>query len=168
MSLVAPCRPLPRREEHTIVMTTLRRILLAEDNANDVELTLAALAQHRLANQVDVVRDGTEALDYLHRRGAFANRAGGHPVVILLDLKMPKVNGLEVLRAIKEDPALMTIPVVMLTSSREEGDLIRSYELGVNAYVVKPVEFSDFMTAVSQLGGFWALVNEAPPEPVHR
>lgn len=146
-------------------MTILHRILLAEDSANDVELTLAALAEHRLANQVDVVRDGAEALDYLYHRGAYRDRPAGNPAVILLDLKMPKVTGLEVLAAIKIEPALMTIPVVMLTSSREEGDLIRSYELGVNAYVVKPVEFSDFMKAVSHLGAFWALVNETPPAP---
>jgi CheY-like chemotaxis protein len=143
--------------------TMLRRILLAEDSANDIELTLAALAEHRLVNQVDVVRDGVEALDYLHRRGAYAGRAPGNPTVMLLDLKMPKVNGLEVLRAMKGDPALRSVPVVMLTSSREEGDLVQSYELGVNAYVVKPVDFGDFMSAVSRLGGFWALVNETPP-----
>jgi len=146
------------------MITTLRRILLAEDSANDIELTLAALSEHRLANQVDVVRDGAEALDYLYRRGTFAERPPGNPAVMLLDLKMPKVNGLEVLRTIKNDRSLQTVPVVMLTSSREEGDLVRSYALGVNAYVVKPVEFSDFMEAVKQLGGFWGLVNEAPPE----
>jgi CheY-like chemotaxis protein len=144
-------------------MTKLRRILLAEDSANDVELTLAALAEHHLANQVDVVRDGVEALDYLYRRGAYAQRPEGNPAVMLLDLKMPKITGLEVLQAIKSDAALQTLPVVMLTSSREEGDLVRSYQLGVNAYVVKPVEFADFMAAVSRLGGFWALINEAPP-----
>jgi CheY-like chemotaxis protein len=147
------------------MMTPLRRILLAEDSANDVELTLTALAPHGLANQVDVVRDGAEALDYLHRRGAFEGRPPGNPAVMLLDLKMPRVDGLEVLQIMKGDPALMTIPVVMLTSSREEGDLLRSYELGVNAYVVKPVEFADFMSAVRHLGMFWALVNEAPPQP---
>jgi CheY-like chemotaxis protein len=145
------------------MITELRRILMAEDSANDIELTLAALAEHRLANQVDVVRDGAEALDYLYRRGAYADRLNGHPALVLLDLKMPKVTGLEVLRQIKGDPDLRTIPVVMLTSSREEGDLIASYELGVNAYVVKPVEFGDFMGAVRHLGGFWALINEAPP-----
>src|SRR5216110_3473380 len=149
-------------------MTMLRRILMAEDSANDVELTLAALAEHRLANQVDVVRDGAEALDYLYRRGAYATRDDGNPAIVLLDLKMPKLNGLEVLKTIKADPALQTIPVVMLTSSREEGDLVQSYQVGVNAYVVKPVEFGDFMGAVSRLGGFWALVNEAPPSIVRR
>jgi CheY-like chemotaxis protein len=146
----------------------VKRILLAEDSANDIELTLAALSEHRLANQIDVVRDGADALDYLYRRGAYANRTGGHPAVVLLDLKMPKVNGLEVLRAIKSDPSMHSIPVVMLTSSREEGDLIRSYQLGVNAYVVKPVEFGEFMQAVRQLGAFWAVVNEAPPMALTR
>ena len=143
-------------------MTELRRILMAEDSDNDVELTLAALAEHGLVNQVDVARDGEEALDYLYRRGAYAGRTPGNPIVLLVDLKMPKVDGLEVLRQVKSDPALKGIPVVMLTSSRQEGDLLRSYELGVNAYVVKPVEFADFVSAVRQLGGFWALVNETP------
>ncbi len=147
-------------------MTELRRILMAEDSSHDVELTLAALSEHRLANQVDVVHDGAEALDYLYRRGKYGDRPEGNPALVLLDLKMPKVNGLEVLRQIKSDPALRTMPVVMLTSSREEGDLLKSYELGVNAYVVKPVDFGDFMAAVRHLGGFWALVNEAPPASV--
>jgi CheY-like chemotaxis protein len=141
----------------------LKRILLAEDSANDVELTLTALDQHRLANGIDVVRDGAEALDYLYGRGAFAGRTSGNPALLLLDLKMPKVDGLEVLRAIKADPSLKTIPVVMLTSSREERDLAESYELGVNSYVVKPVDFHEFMEAVRQIGIFWAVVNEAPP-----
>jgi CheY-like chemotaxis protein len=141
----------------------LRRILLAEDSANDIELTLAALREHRLANDVDVVRDGAEALDYLYRRGGYTARTSGNPAVLMLDLKMPKVDGLEVLRQVKSDRTLNTIPVVMLTSSREEGDLIRSYELGVNAYVVKPMEFADFMEAVGRLGGFWAVINETPP-----
>ena len=144
------------------MITELRRILLAEDSANDVELTLAALAEHRLANQVDVVRDGAQALEYLFRRGEYAGRVGGSPGVILLDLKMPRVSGLEVLRQVKADPVLKTVPVVMLTSSREEADLSASYELGVNAYVVKPVEFTAFMSAVRQVGGFWGLVNEFP------
>lgn len=148
------------------MLADLKRILLAEDSANDVELTLAALAEHRLANQVDVVRDGAEALDYLYRRGRYAARETGNPALVLLDLKMPKVNGLEVLKEIKVDPGMKTIPVVMLTSSREEGDLIRSYQLGVNAYVVKPVDFSEFMEAVRQIGGFWAVINEAPPAAV--
>jgi CheY-like chemotaxis protein len=143
-------------------MADIQRILMAEDSANDIELTLAALDEHHLANHVDVARDGEQALDYLYRRGAYAERPPGNPAVLLLDLKMPKVDGLEVLRQVKSDPALKTIPVVMLTSSREEGDVLRSYELGVNAYVVKPVAFADFMDAVRQLGGFWALINEPP------
>lgn len=145
------------------MMTELRRILLAEDSINDAELTLAALTEHRVANEVVVVRDGAEALDYLYRRNGFAQRSVGNPAVLLLDLKMPKVDGLEVLRQVKTDPMLRTIPVVMLTSSREEQDLVRSYELGVNAYVVKPVDFVHFVDAVKQLGGFWGLVNEPPP-----
>lgn len=145
------------------MMAELRRILMAEDSPNDVELTLEALKEYNLANQVDVVGDGAEALDYLYRRGAHADRVNGNPALVLLDLKMPKVTGLEVLKQLKSDASLRMIPVVMLTSSREEGDLLASYELGVNAYVVKPVEFGDFMGAVRQLGGFWGLVNEAPP-----
>jgi CheY-like chemotaxis protein len=142
---------------------TAARILLAEDSAQDVELTLNALAKNNLANSVEVTRDGAEALDYLHKRGKYAARDNGNPVLLLLDLKMPKVDGLEVLRAVKADPRLRTIPVVILTSSREEQDVVRSYELGVNAYVVKPVEFDQFMNAVRDLGLFWMLVNEAPP-----
>jgi len=139
-----------------------RPILLAEDSENDIELTLAALAQH-VANEVDVVRDGAEVLDYLYRRGAFAGRESPSPVLVMLDLKMPKVDGLEVLRTIKADPTLKRVPVVVLTSSREQRDVIESYELGVNAYVVKPVEFEKFVEAVKQLGLFWLLVNEPPP-----
>ena len=141
----------------------LRRILLAEDDPNDAELTLRALAERHLANAVDVVKNGADALDYLFRRGAYAARNGEDPAVVLLDIKMPKVDGLEVLRRIKCDPRLKKLPVVMLTSSREEGDLMRSYELGVNAYVVKPVEFDQFVRAVSDLGMFWAVINEPPP-----
>jgi len=139
------------------------RILLAEDSAQDVELTLNALAAHNLSNSVDVARDGAEALDYLYRRGAHAARRNGNPVLILLDLKMPRVDGLQVLREVKADPRLRTIPVVVLTSSREEQDVVRSYELGVNAYVVKPVEFDKFVGAVHDLGLFWMLLNEPPP-----
>jgi len=139
------------------------RILLAEDSAQDIELTLNALAEHNITNSVTVARDGAEALDYLCKRGKFAGRANGNPVLLLLDLKMPKVDGLEVLRAVKADPRLRTIPVVVLTSSREEQDVVRSYELGVNAYVVKPVEFDKFLRAVRDLGLFWMLVNEPPP-----
>jgi CheY-like chemotaxis protein len=145
------------------MLTPLRTILLAEDSANDVELTLAALQENRVANQVVVVRDGAEALDYLYRRHGFADRLPGHPALVLLDLKMPKVDGLEVLRQLKADPALKSIPVVMLTSSREESDLVRTYDLGVNAYVVKPVAFADFVEAVKTLGQFWGVVNELPP-----
>jgi CheY-like chemotaxis protein len=149
-------------------MTQLKRILLAEDNEHDVELTLNALSENRLANEVVVVRDGAEALDYLYRRGPYSGREEGNPVVVLLDLKMPKVDGLEVLRQIKGDQNLRQIPVVMLTSSREESDLIESYRLGVNAYVVKPVEFSGFVQAVGELGVFWAMINEAPPGSVRK
>ena len=145
----------------------LKRILLAEDNANDLELTLAALREHHLANEVVVVRDGSEALDYLYRRGDFSQRPDVLPALILLDLKMPKVDGLEVLRQVKSDARLKQTPVVMLTSSREESDLVRSYDLGVNGYVVKPVDFTDFMEAVRQIGGFWAVVNEVPPPMRH-
>jgi CheY-like chemotaxis protein len=144
-------------------MRELKRILLAEDNPGDVELTLAALGEHQLANEVVVVRDGAEALDYLRRRGAYATRLEGHPAVVLLDVKMPKVDGLDVLRQLKSDAALRSIPVVMLTSSREETDLVESYTLGVNAYVVKPVEFREFIAAVKNLGLFWAVLNEPPP-----
>jgi CheY-like chemotaxis protein len=139
---------------------TIRPILIAEDNANDVELTLAALRGHGIANQIVVVRDGAEALDYLYRRGAYASRSAEQPGVVLLDLKMPKVDGLEVLRTVKADPALRTIPVVVLTSSAEESDLVRSYDLGVNAYVVKPVVFAEFVNAVKVVGQFWAVVNQ--------
>lgn len=145
-------------------MRDLRPILLVEDDANDVELTLTALAQHNLANKIVVVRDGAVALDYLYRRGAYANRSQGQPVVVLLDLKMPKVNGLDVLRQMKADGQLRLVPVVMLTSSREERDLVDSYQLGVNAYVVKPVSFSEFVAAIRSLGVFWALVNQPPPD----
>ena len=140
------------------------RILLAEDSPQDAELTLNALAEHNITNLVDVARDGAEALDYLYKRGKFAGRQGGNPVLVLLDLKMPRMDGLEVLRTVKADPQLRTIPVVILTSSREEQDVVRSYELGVNAYVVKPVEFDQFMRAVRDLGLFWLLINESPPE----
>jgi CheY-like chemotaxis protein len=140
----------------------LKRILLAEDDPKDVELTLSALQEHNLANEVVAARDGAEALDYLQRRGAFADRPQGNPAVVLLDLKMPKIDGIEVLRQMKADPVLKTIPVVVLTSSREEKDLETCYDLGVNAYVVKPVQFADFIKAVKELGVFWALINEPP------
>ncbi len=144
-------------------MNELKRIMLVEDSVRDVELTLAALEEHNLANEVIITHDGAEALDYLYQRGSFAARGTGNPAVILLDIKMPKVDGLEVLRQIKSDGNLKMIPVVMLTSSREEKDLIESYRLGVNAYVVKPVDFDKFVKAVSELGLFWAVINETPP-----
>ncbi|MCL1468495.1 response regulator [Argonema galeatum] len=141
----------------------LKRILLVEDSPHDVELTLAALAENHLANEVVVVRDGEEALDYLYRRGIFKLRMEGNPVVVLLDLKLPKVDGLEVLAQLKSDSVLRKVPVVMLTSSREEQDLIVSYDLGVNAYVVKPVDFHEFVSIIKEVGLFWAVVNQPPP-----
>ena len=141
----------------------LKPILLVEDDARDLELTLVALERSELANEVVVVRDGAQALDYLRREGEFADRAAGNPAVVLLDLKLPKVDGLEVLRAVRQTPELRSLPIVMLTSSHEEGDVVRSYELGVNAYVVKPVEFKAFVAAIADLGVFWAVLNEPPP-----
>ena len=146
-------------------MVKFKRILLAEDNLDDIELTLRVLAEYHLANKVDVVRDGVEALDYLFRRGRFADRPAGNPALLVLDNKMPRVDGLEVVRQIKTDERLKTIPVVMLTSSHEQGDLFKSYELGVNAYVIKPVKFFDFVNAVREIGAFWGIVNEPPPPP---
>jgi len=143
-------------------MNQIKRILLVEDNAKDIELSLAAFEEQKLANEVVVTRNGAEALDYLYRRGPFAARPEGQPAVVLLDLKMPKVDGMEVLRQVKSDPNLKTLPIVMLTSSREEKDLVRSYQLGVNAYVVKPIDFRQLVDAVKQLGLFWAVLNEAP------
>lgn len=143
-------------------MNEIPNILLAEDNPHDAELTLTALEAHSLANEVVTVVDGAEALDYLYCRGRFEGRSNGHPVVVLLDLKMPKVDGIEVLRAIKQDPIMQSIPVVMLTSSQEEQDLVRSYKLGVNAYVVKPVDFQAFVDAVKQLAVFWVIHNQRP------
>jgi CheY-like chemotaxis protein len=137
--------------------------LLVEDSPHDVELILTALAENNLANEVVVVRDGEEALDYLYRRGLFRLRMAGHPVVVLLDLKLPKVDGLEVLAQIKSDSELRRLPVAMLTSSREEQDLIKSYDLGTNAYVVKPVDFHEFVDTIKELGLFWAVVNQPPP-----
>jgi CheY-like chemotaxis protein len=142
----------------------LRQILLAEDDPRDAKLTLAALEEFNLANEVFVVHDGEAALDYLYCRGKFEKRESGNPVAILLDLKMPKVDGLEVLETIKNDQHLKSIPIVMLTSSRETPDLTKCYDLGVNAYVVKPVDFGEFAKAVKQLGIFWAAVNEPPPK----
>lgn len=141
----------------------LKPILLVEDDPRDLELTLVALERSQLANEVVILRDGADALEYLGREGEHSDRAEGNPAVILLDLKLPKVNGLEVLEAVRKNPVLRSIPVVMLTSSQEETDLLRSYELGVNAYVVKPVEFKHFVSAIADLGIFWAVLNEPPP-----
>lgn len=149
-------------------MKTFKRILLAEDDPKDVELTVNALSEHNLANDILVVRDGAEALDYLYRRGAFAQEPDGNPIVMLLDLKMPKMDGIQVLRQIKSDKDLQTIPVVILTSSRESQDLQTCYQLGVNAYVVKPVKFADFVEAVREIGVFWALINEPPPNSARK
>ena len=149
-------------------MKNFKRILLVEDDPKDIELTLAALAEHNLANEVAVARDGVEVLDYLYRRGSFAQRAPGNPVVILLDLKMPRLDGIQVLQQLKADEQMRLIPVVILTSSRESHDLKECYQLGVNAYVVKPVRFHEFVEAVKQVGLFWALINEPPPGSVKR
>ena len=143
---------------------TMKDILLVEDNSNDVELVLMVLERNQIANQVVVARDGAKALDYLYREGEFAPRKGGNPAVILLDLNMPGLDGMEVLRRVKSDARLKTIPVVILTSSRADRHLVESYDLGVNAFVVKPVHFSEFVKAVSHLGVFWALINQPPAE----
>ena len=144
-------------------MNAIKHLLLVDDDPNDVELTLAALAESNLANEVVVARDGAEALDYLYQHGKFSARQDGLPAIILLDLKMPKVSGIEVLRQIKADADLKLIPVVILTSSREATDLEQCYQLGVNAYVVKPVQIQDFMNAIKTIGVFWAVINELPP-----
>lgn len=149
-------------------MLKLKKILFAEDDLNDVELTLRALEEYNIANDIEIVHDGQEALDYLYKKGKFTDRPNGNPVVIFLDIKMPKVDGLEVLKHIKSDPELKTIPVVILTSSSEEQDILRSYNLGVNAYVVKPVDFYRFSDAVEQVGVFWAILNEPPPNSVKK
>jgi len=143
-------------------MAQVKRILLVEDSAHDIELTMVALEKCHLANHVDVTRDGAEALDYLFRRGAYSDRPEGLPVVVMLDLKMPRLDGLQVLKVMKSNPALKDVPVVMLTSSSEERDLVESYKLGTNAYVVKPVGFQEFMNSIKQLGCFWAILNEPP------
>jgi CheY-like chemotaxis protein len=146
-------------------MDVFKRILLVEDDPKDIELTLAAFAEHKLANEVAIARDGVEALDYLYRRGSFAQRPAGNPVVILLDLKMPRMDGVQVLREVKADEQLRMVPVVVLTSSRESLDLETCYRLGTNAYVVKPVRFAEFINAIKQMAVFWVLVNETPPDP---
>ncbi|MEJ2747325.1 MAG: response regulator [Anaerolineae bacterium] len=143
-----------------------KRILLVEDDPKDIELTLTALEEYNLANEIVVARDGAEALDYLFRRGTFKQRPAGNPIVIMLDLKMPKLDGVQVLRQLTSDPQLRLIPVVVLTSSRESRDLEECYKLGVNAYVVKPVRFTEFIEAVKQIGVFWVLINEPPPNNI--
>jgi CheY-like chemotaxis protein len=144
-------------------MEKLKRILLVEDDPYDVELTLTGLSEFNLANEVVVARDGEEALDFLHRRGKFAGRTDGNPSVVLLDLKLPKVGGLEVLRQLKTDETLRMVPVVILTSSHEDRDMVEGYKLGTNAYVVKPVDFHQFVDAIKHIGAFWAIINEPPP-----
>ena len=150
------------------IVEILGRILVVEDDPKDVEFTLTALEEYHLGNEVVVVRDGEEALDYLYCRGSFEMRTNDNPAVILLDLKLPKIDGLEVLQTIKADESLKMIPVVVLTSSREERDMVQSYKLGVNAYVVKPVDFHEFINAVRELGVFWAIINEPPPGSVRK
>jgi DNA-binding response OmpR family regulator len=149
-------------------MDLVGRILLVEDDPNDTELTMTALEEYHLSNEVVVAPDGAEALDYLYQRGKFQGRGNGNPAVMLLDLKLPKVDGLEVLKQIKSDDNLRMIPVVVLTSSREERDMVASYKLGVNAYVVKPVDFHEFVNAIKELGVFWAIINEAPPGSIRK
>jgi CheY-like chemotaxis protein len=141
---------------------------MVEDDPKDVELALNALGEYNLTNEVIVTSDGEEALDYLYHRGKFQTRTNGNPAVLLLDLKLPKVDGLEVLQQVKSDEKLRMIPVVVLTSSREERDMVASYKLGVNAYVVKPVDFHEFVNAIKELGVFWAIINEAPPGSIKR
>jgi DNA-binding response OmpR family regulator len=147
---------------------TLGRILLVEDDPKDVELTLTALEEYNLANEVIVARDGEEALEYLYSRGKFKTRSSGNPAVVLLDLKLPKVDGLEVLKQVKSEEKLRMIPIVVLTSSKEEKDMVASYKLGVSAYVVKPVDFHEFVNAIKELGVFWAVINEPPPGSVRK
>lgn len=142
--------------------TEVKRILIVDDSPKDIELAIAALSEKNLANEVDIAEDGEEALDYLHKRGKFSDRLNGNPAVILLDIKMPKMNGIEVLKHIREDPKFKIIPIIMVTSSREEKDLVESYKLGANAYIVKPVDIAQFMESIKTLGQFWAVINQQP------
>jgi len=146
------------------MIAEVKRILIVDDSPKDVELTIAALGENNLANEVIVAEDGEEALDYLYKRGKFANN-NGFPAVILLDIKMPKMNGIEVLKHIRNDPQFKLIPVIMVTSSREEKDLVESYKLGANSYVVKPVDIVQFIDAIKVLGQYWAIINQTPPHP---
>ena len=147
-------------------METIKRILLVEDDPKDIELTLEALSEYNLANEIVVTRDGVEALNFLYRREELKDRPEGNPVVILLDIKMPRMDGLQVLKHLKADEKMRLIPIVILTSSRESRDLEECYRLGVNAYVVKPLRFTEFVKAVKEIGVFWALINEPPPVDV--
>src|SRR3979411_506823 len=149
-------------------MNKLGRILMVEDDPKDVELTLTALEEYNLANEVIVTHDGEQALDYLYCRGEYQMRSSGNPAVMLLDLKLPKVDGFEVVKQIEADGDLRMIPVVVLTSAKEEKDMVASYKLGVNAYVVKPVDFHEFVNAIKELGVFWAIINEPPPGSVRK
>jgi len=141
----------------------IKRILIVDDSPKDVELVIAALAEKNLANEVDVAEDGEEALNYLYKRGKYGCRGNGNPAVILLDIKMPKMNGIEVLKHIRDEPKFKAVPVIMVTSSREERDLVESYKLGANSYVVKPVDIVQFIDAIKVLGQYWAVINQSPP-----
>lgn len=147
--------------------TEVKRILIVDDSPKDVELTIAALTEKNLANEVDVAEDGEEALDYLYKRGKFANNSNGNPAVILLDIKMPKLNGIEVLRHIRSEPRFKFIPIIMVTSSREDKDLIECYKLGANSYVVKPVDIVQFINSIKAVGQYWAVINQLPPGSIH-
>ena len=157
-ALVADARP----EEQPVNNLSPIEILLVEDSHSDAEMTLRALKRHHLTNGIEWVKDGAAAIDYLLRRGSYASRDSGNPRLILLDLKMPRLDGIDVLRALKAEAATRTIPVVMLTSSNEESDIVRSYDLGVNSYIVKPVEFAKFVEEVSKLGIYWIAMNKTP------
>jgi len=146
--------------------TEIKTILIVDDSRNDIELAIAALSEKNLANEVVVAEDGVEALDFLYKRGKFSGYKNGNPVVILLDIKMPRMNGIEVLKHIRLDPKFQLIPVIMVTSSAEEKDLIESYKLGANSYVVKPVDIVQFIDAIKVLGQYWAVINQPPPETI--
>lgn len=151
-----------------MMKTDVKRILIVDDSPKDVELTIAALTEKNLANEVDVAEDGEEALDYLCKRGKFADNKNGNPAVILLDIKMPKMNGIEVLRHIRSDPKFKFIPVIMVTSSREDKDLLECYKLGANSYVVKPVDIVQFIDSIKAVGQYWAVINQLPPINIHQ